>query len=414
MYRETDWIDDSCEAAWVDAGACPSKAVRLIDVRGRIFSDAKWTRELALLNSCSAGEVSEEVVREMLSMSGDAFILADSDLSSPPPPIGRTFDLEELAKIASSMDTKCSDGPISTRVVLQLVRRRVSGTGQGNSPFCTAWAGGRLSVVAKDASGRDCARKTAIFREYPESAEALEDEFLQARDDAIAEFVRCNPLPKVASGRYDVVFSPQAAAVVIHEVVGHMLERDIWESISRQWPVHFPQWLSVSSAEAPSGWASSNLSWDDRGNALREETLCGGGSVIKLIGGEPGDHMDFRRMSGRWPTIPRMRSLRVSGSRSDIPDNFDPTLVIYEVNRAGLSYSTGNVFLEIWGAKDFDGPGEYRGGVMKMPISEFMARWVGMDSSSHDTFCMNCVKFDQIAPVAITCGAAYFVDAEVS
>lgn len=267
---------------------------------------------LLVARSGAGPESLREAVREAARRAGSApFFKAHRAAPAAPAPSRAEPPEEEerrTAALAAALARAFSDprGMTATVEVSRVVTERTVVTPRALLP-----CGSRTRLVAAGTIRRSGSERPFSFqsaRPFGEAAEAL----------AAALRAAARPVPALppAPGPVDVVFSPQAASVFWHEVVGHPLEADAGDRgsvLSRvKGAAVAPAGLEVvddpGRADLPGAYAV-----DDEGALGRAVPLLSGGVVTGLLadrrsgGVETNGH--GRTPSFRRPPRPRMANL---------------------------------------------------------------------------------------------------------
>lgn len=236
--------------------------------------------------------------------------------------------------------------------------------------------------------------------------------------------------PGMDDYRGPVVFSPQASGVLLHEVVGHLVEADNYVSGRDA-----AQGLGERIAPEGSGltvrdlapdvgcWGSAQL--DDEGVPARETLLVDDGYVTGLLTSQRYAKLSGGTSTGHgrasWPdqkVIPRLARLSMTAGDHD-PDELRESagahIHVDNIAWGRMNPRTRQVELTLGGVRRLGRDGEvesYAGGVIAAGIDSVLSqlRGVASDRRWHPSL---CYKQGQGLPVETATPTTYFADLEI-
>jgi TldD protein len=271
----------------------------------------------------------------------------------------------------------------------------------------------RLSCFAKARDGTDLTKTSHIGGWLDgDRADAMVLEHLVARTSRQADGLRDAPPTAATTG--PVILEPAAAGTLMHEVVGHLLERDNVLARRCDPPVDRgsrigPDLLTVlhDPTLAPQ-WSGAAV--DDEGTPTGPIALVRAGVVAGHLSDTAhadgrGSSGDGRRSSFDVPVVPRMRTVRVEPGADDdtaLLDDIGSGVLVKTLRRAIMTPRTGRCVAEIGAAEMIEGGrsrGASRGGVIACSVTDLLGRidGVGRDTAvTHDL----CDKAGQRLPTS--------------
>lgn len=304
--------------------------------------------------------------------------------------------------------------PPGLRLLAERSRRRVV-VGAADRPATSRidhwW---RLTCFIADDHGRSLGKET-LFGTEDTSGPPFDAEAVTAVvERAVAQYDRLVAAEPTPGGPATVVFAPAAAGVLVHEVVGHLLESDnaaepAVAGLGTPGARIAGEQLSVTH-DATGAYPWGGATFDDSGRPTGRVALVTGGVVAGLLGdgstdglrGEKPGHA--RRVGHDAPLLPRMSTLVVApgGHGAPLADLADAILV-RELARGSFDPKTGRCVLRIReGALVRSGQvrGTVRGGVVACPAPQLLRQVDAVDVDG-DLSAALCTKAGQTLPVGV-------------
>lgn len=151
------------------------------------------------------------------------------------------------------------------------------------------------------------------------------------------------------------VFEAVAAAVVSHEIIGHIFEIDNYYSNNYSSLIHKISKLKLNISDDPKLFEVLGLeNFDDAMQRTTEVVIFNNGEFTgELIGGSVNSrsvYRNLRRSSFSVQALPRMSSISISANSTEIqrPDKY---ILISNVQRASVNHRTNKVRLAVTDAK---------------------------------------------------------------
>ena len=371
----------------------------------------------------SSGSVSEQrlasYAEQFLRHSGPGFVLAEEpQRSSLPKSLSRLREMQEVVEALAEMKNKYRSFP--SRLVLDSVEKDVSVAGADKPTHSFRTGTTRLTLIAMTDNGRDIATKSQMLG--PGEWRGVEKYLPQLAEDVFDLAGRRSALTRLEPGEYACYFSPDAAAALVHEVLGHVLEIDNYRlltggeskfSAARS----LSAGISLRTGVPRVGDACYGPS-DDMGNPIVSRELVRSGALVGLIGDRDAELEDLRRESWRVPALPRMRSLELSSELSSSTlskmMNAGPVLMIDEAGMAGMSPRDGTCLIDIdQGRLVGDGPPkEIAQNKIRDNVANLLTAIVGASGPRVRTD-MICIKQAQKASVVSLNGGVFVSKARI-
>lgn len=232
----------------------------------------------------------------------------------------------------------------------------------------------------------------------------------QAVEEVTAQAARLAESTPTPAWRGAVVFSPEAAGIVVHEAIGHAVEADNYTRLidplgggGQQWALTCINVLETGSI--PGQWGSVGV--DDEGVETRKMELVVGGRVAGLITDTTWARRLCRRSSGRgrraWdpsPVLPRLSRVELlpGEERSeDLVGGAGDALHVDSISFGGFDARTGVVKLVVREAHRLRTGACHAGGIIEEPAAALLSKIVaiGDDVSWHPSLCL---KRGQVTP----------------
>lgn len=230
-------------------------------------------------------------------------------------------------------------------------------------------------------------------------------------DTAIEELLNFfrNKLIKVGEMSWEkqiVVFSQQATGYFIHEVVGHLLEEDVYvygkEYMGR---INAPK-LTVVDDIANYGNTFGLNRIDDNGELIRTAELIRNGQIVNVLSEKDNKYGVARRMDYTKKVLPRMRCTWVKGVSEKTKEDFirDNLKVLYidSVFGGGISYVDG--YFSIKGSGAYIRNGEVESYINNLSVNAYIHEYlnriidIGNDVKMYST---ECNKMGHVVRVGI-------------
>lgn len=350
-----------------------------------------------------------DAVEELTASGSPGFHLIDRPNGQRTP--GVALDIHKVAMLKDTLSLAHAAYAFEGRLVFDWKRSSIAVATEERT-LSYSRSAGRVTAIAMSTNGRELATKSHTFDGELIDESRIVNEVLE---HAKASGIGRSAMGRADPARYDLLLEPAAAAVLVHEVIGHVLERDVWESLAQKHDIRMPVGLSVV-ADAPSAGDWTFAPVDDSGELLQREPLVAGGQVVRLIGPRSDDHRDVRRASWRDQGLHRMRSLHVAAfGHAELAASARPRLNVHEFSGAALSPKSGICLLEIEHATLERGGGELAvsGNRLRVSVSELLEaiKWTSPPALHSQ---MLCIKAGQKAPVQFYTGSMFLEGVEVS
>lgn len=264
---------------------------------------------------------------------------------------------------------------------------------------------GCVRIVYKDMDYGVMYREVPIF--YKDDVSVILTRIDKVIEELLGFFEK--KLVKVGDSIWEkqiVVFSPQATGYFIHEVVGHLLEEDIYVYGKRYMEqINVPK-LTVVDDIAAYGTLLGLNKIDDNGEMIRPVELIRDGQVINVLSEKENKYGVARRTDYTKKVLPRMRCTWVKGVSNNSKESFirDNRNVLYidNVFGGGISYVDG--YFCIKGSGSYIRNGEVESHINNILVNAYIHEYldriseIGNDVEMYST---ECNKMGHVVRVGI-------------
>lgn len=309
----------------------------------------------------------------------------------------------ELAPLLHSLRDACGGRPAHLGFIAEAVTRSIviGGTQAGLLSKAEGWS--RMSCFATGNDGSDLAKTTHIgeWRDGDSVARGLLDKLVDA---TLADASRLQDALPSGPITCPVVFASRAAGTLLHEIVGHLVEKDnvlarrALPAVKTGARIAPEMVTVVHDGTLAESWSGANF--DDAGILAQSQTIVDSGVVVGQISSE-------RRAGFDVPAVPRIRTLRLAPgadgrSAAELCEGIERGLLVRTVRRAVMVPRTGRCVVEIGEAATLESGrigGVCRGGTIVCSVTEILTEIDALGSDSGVTHDL-CDKAGQRLPAS--------------
>lgn len=155
------------------------------------------------------------------------------------------------------------------------------------------------------------------------------------------ETIKQNELKSFTEKVNYLLLKGSTTAYIFHELIGHMLEEDIYSGDSILRHISFPENIIVENISEPFSQFLGLGSLDDRGDIIKNEVLIKENEIISEIGKGNYRQEDFFK-----EPLPRMKTIKVSSNiNENIPFDTNDYLEIQDFIYGSVNPQTGDIKL---------------------------------------------------------------------